>query len=268
MLLGLVLAAGAVVASADGVKIHYTDQGKGEPALVFVHCWSCDRHLWDAQVAAFSKTRRVVAIDLAGHGESGQDRKDWTIPAFGQDVKAVADALALKKMVLIGSSMGGPVSLEAARLMPGRVVGIVPVDTLQDAGGPRLPQEQLDAIIQQLQADFKGATERLMNEYLFAPGSPAAVKAQLIAAAQARPPAVAVAVMRGAAAYDPRPVLGEITVPVRAINSDMNATNVEGNRALMPGFDVVVIKGVGHYPMMEDPAGFNAALATILKGLR
>src|SRR6185436_20041238 len=112
-----------------------------------------------------------------------------------------------------------------------RVVAIVPVDTLQDAGGPRLPQEQLDAIIQQLQADFKGATARLMNEYLFAPGSPAAVKAQLIAAAQARPPAVAVAVMRGAASYDPRPVLGEVKVPVHAINSDMNPTNVEGNRA-------------------------------------
>ena len=48
--------AAEVVSAADGVPIHYSVQGKGEPTLVFIHCWSCDRHLWDNQVAAFVKT--------------------------------------------------------------------------------------------------------------------------------------------------------------------------------------------------------------------
>jgi pimeloyl-ACP methyl ester carboxylesterase len=267
MLWNALLLAAAVVASPDGVPIHYTDQGKGEPALVFIHCWSCDRHLWDNQLPVFAKGHRVVAIDLAGHGDSGQGRKDWTIPAFGEDVKAVADTLGLQRMVLVGSSMGGPVSLEAAKRMPGRVVGIVPVDTLQSVG-QRMPQEQIDGIVKQFEADYKGTTEKFMNQYLFAPSTPAAVRARLIAVAVARPPAVAVAAMRGASSYDPRPALGEIKVPVRAINSDLNPTDVEGNRKFMPGFEAVILKGVGHYPMMEDPARFNEALTGILRDLR
>ena len=141
MVSALVLLA-AVVRSTDGVPIHYTVQGKGEPALVFVHCWTCDRHLWDGQVPAFARDHRVVALDLAGHGESGRGRKEWSIEAFGQDVKAVADKLGLERMVLVGSSMGGPVILEAARRMPGRVVGLVPVDILKNVDD-QMPPDQV-----------------------------------------------------------------------------------------------------------------------------
>ncbi len=80
LLTAVVLLAEVVARSSDGVPIHFTDQGKGDPALVFVHCWSCDLHLWDAQVAAFAKTQRVVAIDLAGHGESLKPRARNTAP--------------------------------------------------------------------------------------------------------------------------------------------------------------------------------------------
>src|SRR5262245_46594804 len=161
----LVLAATATVSSSDGVPVSYTDQGKGDPALVFVHCWSCNRNLWDEQVPEFARRHRVVAIDLPGHGESGRGRKEWTIPAFGEDVKAVADQLGLERMVLVGSSMGGPVCLEAARRMSGRVVGIVAADTLQRMS-ERMPPEAGEMLVRGFEADFKGTTERLMNERL------------------------------------------------------------------------------------------------------
>ncbi|PYV01821.1 MAG: hypothetical protein DMG10_16600 [Acidobacteria bacterium] len=87
----------AVVLAADGVPIHYTVRGKGDPALVFVHCWSCDSKLWDNQVSVFAKDHRVVTIDLPGHGESGKGRKDWSIGGFGEDVKTVVAKLAWKR---------------------------------------------------------------------------------------------------------------------------------------------------------------------------
>src|SRR6185295_3656082 len=96
-----------VVPAKDGVPIHYFVQGKGEPALVFVHCWSCDRHLWDNQVPVFAKNHRVVTLDLPGHGESGQGRKNWSIESYGDDVSTVVTKLNLKRVLLIGSSMGG-----------------------------------------------------------------------------------------------------------------------------------------------------------------
>ena len=86
-------------------------RGRGAPALVFIHGWSCDRTYWRGQVDAFSQTFRVVAVDLADHGESGTGRQVWTIGAFGEDVAACVSKLGLQRIILIGHSMGGDVIL-------------------------------------------------------------------------------------------------------------------------------------------------------------
>ena len=104
--------------SADGVSIAYEVRGEGEPALVFVHGWSNNRNTWEAELAHFSQKYKVVAIDLAGFGASGNNREKWTMGAFGEDVAAVIKQIGLDDAVLIGHSMGGPVILEAAKRIP------------------------------------------------------------------------------------------------------------------------------------------------------
>ena len=255
-----------VVNASDGVPIHYSVQGKGDPALVFIHCWACNRHFWDNQVAEFSKTYRVVTIDLPGHGESGQGRKNYSVESYGDDVKAVVTKLNLKRVVLVGSSMGGPIALEATRRMPDRVVAIVPVDTLQNVE-QKVPQEQLDAVFQQMQADFKTATTNLLNQFFFSPTTPAAVKERIINETIAQKPEVVLPILKAVFSYDAAPGLREVKVPIRAINADRVPTNLEVNRKYAPQFDVVIIKGTGHYPMLEDPARFNQMLAEILRNL-
>src|SRR5262245_20454415 len=116
------------VTSPDSIQIAYEVHGNGTPALIFVHGWSCDRSYWQGQLEPFSRNFKVVAIDLAGHGESGLSRKSWTIEAFGADVAAVVKKLNLQRVVLIGHSMGSNVIAEAARQLPGRVAGLVLVD--------------------------------------------------------------------------------------------------------------------------------------------
>jgi len=59
--------------------------------------------------------------------------------------------------------------------------------------------------------------------------------------------------------HDPRPALAEIKVPIRAVNADKYPTNLEANRRHMPGYEAVIVRGSGHYPMLEDPAAFAAA---------
>ena len=255
-----------VVAAADRVPIHYSVQGKGEPVLVFIHCWACNRNFWDNQVAEFSKTYRVVAIDLPGHGESGQGRKNWSVESYGDDVKTVVTKLDLKRVVLVGSSMGGSIALEATKRMPDRVVAIVPVDTLQNVEA-KVPQEQLDAVFKQLHADYKNATTGFLNQIFFSPTTPAAVKERVTNEAISRQPDVALPILKAVFSYDAAPVLRGVKVPIRAINSDRVPTNVEVNRKYAPQFDVVIIKGTGHYPMLEDPARFNQMLAEILRDL-
>lgn len=255
-----------VVNASDGVPIHYSVQGKGDPALVFIHCWACNRHFWDNQVAEFSKTYRVVTIDLPGHGESGQGRKNYSVESYGDDVKTVVTKLNLKRVVLVGSSMGGPIALEATRRMPDRVVAVVPVDTLQNVE-QKVPQEQLDAVMKQMQADFKTATTNLLNQFFFSPTTPAAVKERVINETISQNPDVVLPILKAVFSYDAAAGLREVKVPIRAINADRVPTDVTANRKYASQFDVVIIKGTGHYPMLEDPARFNQMLAEILRNL-
>ena len=256
-----------VVPAADGVPIHYSVQGKGEPALVFIHCWSCDQRLWENQVPVFAKNHRVVTIDLPGHGASGKERKNWSIESYGDDVKRVVEKLGLKRVVLIGSSMGGPIAVEATRRMPDRVAAIIPVDTLHNVES-RFPPEQLEAVMKQLRADYKGGMTGFLNQLFFSPSTPAAVKNRITAEVTSRPPELALAILEPIMVYDPIPALQEVKVPIRAINADMNPTNLEVNRKYASQFDVVLIKGTGHYPMLEDPARFNQLLVEALRNLR
>jgi pimeloyl-ACP methyl ester carboxylesterase len=267
MFLSLILLLASVVTAADGVPINYEVKGKGEPALVFIHCWSCDRTLWENQVPVFAKNHRVVTIDLPGHGESGKGRTNWSIESYGEDVKRVVTKLGLKRVVLIGSSMGGPVVLEAARRMPERVVAIVPVDTLQNVE-EKMSAEQVDAMVKQIQSDYKAEISKFGNQYLFAQGTPAAVKERVLSQATAMPPELAIPILKAASLYDPMPTLRTLKMPIRAINSDLYPTNLEGNRKYAPQFDALIMKGVGHYPMLEDPVRFNELLAGILRDLQ
>ena len=68
-----------VVLSKDGTPISYEIHGTGEPALIFVHGWSCDARYWRAQTPHFSGKHRVVFLDLAGHGHSGMNRTKYTM---------------------------------------------------------------------------------------------------------------------------------------------------------------------------------------------
>src|ERR671910_914157 len=142
-------AEGSTARSADGVPIRYFVAGRGEPAVVLVHGWAMDRHLWDGQVAALAAKHRVITLDLAGHGQSGKERRAWTVSAFGEDVKAVVETVGAQQVVLVGHSMGGPVVLEAARRMPQRVKGIVLIDTLLDVE-ERTPAAAVEAMAKQL----------------------------------------------------------------------------------------------------------------------
>lgn len=95
------------VRSSDGVHIVYEVHGQGSLALVFVHGWSCNRSYWASQLEPFSRNFKVVAIDLAGHGDSGLGRKKWTVQMYGDDVAAVVRELDLKRVILDRPLNGG-----------------------------------------------------------------------------------------------------------------------------------------------------------------
>ena len=169
VLLGLACAGQAwaawphVVSSSDGTPIAYEVYGAGEPTLVFVHGWSCDARYWRAQVPVFSGNYQVVICDLAGHGHSGTGRKAYTMAAFGEDVRAVAEATGSHRVILIGHSMGGTVIAEAARLMPEQVIGLIGIDTLENIEYPMTPEE-LEGMVAPLAKDFQAGSRQFVSQ--------------------------------------------------------------------------------------------------------
>ena len=249
----------------DGVTIVYSACGAGEPALLFVHGGLADRTFWDAELEAFGTRHRVVALDLAGHGESGSDRRTWGMPEFGADVKAVADAEKLKGMILFGNSLGGPVAVEAALLMPGRVLGVVGVDTFQSLDYKITPEEAKQRA-EAFRDDYAGSI-RAMVKQLFHPDADPAVVAEAERRMQKTPPAAAYAMFMGFAGYDSAASARKLTVPLRAINGDLYPTDFAAVRKVKPDFDAVIMKHMGHYPMLERPEEFNTHVAAVVAEL-
>jgi pimeloyl-ACP methyl ester carboxylesterase len=247
--------------SADGNAIHYQVQGQGKPALIFIHGWCCDRSYWDAQLPYFAQKYEVVAIDLAGHGESGLDRKEWTMGAFGEDVVAVVNKLNLDQVVLVGHSMGGPVILEAARRMPKRVIGLVGVDTLQNFED-KLTQKQIDDWFAPLRSNFVEPTRNFVRT-MFTPNSDPALVEKIVADMSSAPQEVGLGALEGYVDFQNNEiirVLQEVQAPITCINSDQYPTNVEVNQSYAPSYKAVIMSGVGHFNMIEDPKTFNRLL--------
>jgi len=244
--------------SADGVPIAFETHGSGEPSLLFVHGWSCDRGYWSEQVDAFAGDHRVVLIDLAGHGASGADREEWTMDAYGADVAAVADLLGLERMILVGHSMGGTVIAEAGRRLGDRVIGLIGVDTLQDVE-ERFTPEQIAGFTAPMDANFQVTVKAFVGSMFPADADSATVRriAEDMASA---PPHVAVPTLRNYLAWDLAGTLDAYRPRVRCINADLWPTNVEHGRAHCAEFEAVVLPGVSHFLMLEAPEAFNAAL--------
>jgi pimeloyl-ACP methyl ester carboxylesterase len=253
------------IRSADGVPIHFRAEGGGAPPLVFVHGWSCDATYWEHQIHKFRKDHRVIAIDLAGHGTSGAGRTNWSIPAFAEDVRAVLEAEDLRDAILIGHSMSGYVIVETARLVPGRVLGLVPVDSLLNIEWNPDP-DAVAALLDSMTRDFKGAAAAFVRD-MFPEGADSDLVARIVAGMSAAPPDVAIPALRAVFAFDIAGSITQVRQPIRAINALRHPTLVEVNQRYAPRFEVALMDGVGHFPMLEDPKRFNRILGQTVAGL-
>ncbi len=253
------------VKSADGTAIKYEVMGKGEPTLVFVHCWCCNRGFWSNQLSHFAKKYRIVALDLAGHGESGMERKDWSLETFGQDVAAVVNHLKLKKIILLGHSMGGPVVVAAAALMPDKVLGLVGVDTLQDIE-LKFPKEQVEQFLTPMKADFPGFTRNFVGT-MFAEGADPELKKKIIESMAGADKNVGVNSMKALASADIAAIFDKTKPKIYLIASEKRPINYEGGKKHTTLFEAKIMKNVGHFPHMTKPGEFNKLLEEVLTEL-
>lgn len=252
--------------TADGNTMPYVVAGEGDTTVLLVHCWMCDRTFWSEQIPVLATQYRTIAVDLPGHGEATDDREDWHVADFGEDVAGLIQALDLDNVVLVGHSMGGPASLRAAALSGDRVRGVVAVDTLHDAEYD-FPAELIEQMTTAFATDFSGTCSDFVKQMFPEESVQEVVDEVTRKGCRDDRSHVGAALMKDFGEIDMSTWFREAGVPIRAINAATPfPTRTESNQKYAD-FDAVLMEGVGHYPHMTRPDEFNPLLLDTIEGL-
>ena len=115
---------------ANGETLHYIADGKG-PAVLFVHSLGAHSSMWRPVIGALKDRYRCIAFDCRGHGNTTY-KAPFTVADVAADLNAGLDQLEIKRVHLVGISMGGPILLEMHAGRPGRVASLTLADTFYD----------------------------------------------------------------------------------------------------------------------------------------
>ena len=136
----------AFVQLQDG-EMHYQVEGQADaPVLVLSNSLGTDLHMWDAQIAALSKSFRVVRYDTRGHGKSLVTHGPYSIEQLGRDVLDLLDRLDVKQAHFCGLSMGGLIGQWLGIHANDRLHKLILCNTAALIGGPETWDPRIEAV--------------------------------------------------------------------------------------------------------------------------
>ncbi|MCW5935952.1 MAG: alpha/beta fold hydrolase [Fimbriimonadaceae bacterium] len=112
-------------APVNGLNMYYEVHGDGEPLVLLHGAFMAITNNWEGWISELSKTRKVIAVEMQGHGRTADIARDMTPENFADDVAALLDHLEIPKADLMGYSMGGSVAMHCAVRHPDRVRRVV-----------------------------------------------------------------------------------------------------------------------------------------------
>jgi pimeloyl-ACP methyl ester carboxylesterase len=230
------------------------------PPLVLVHGAGGTHRHWPDELRALPG-RRVIALDLPGHGGSpGPSLR--SVPEYARRVLAALDALAVPSAAVAGHSMGGAIAMTLALEAPARVTALVLVGT-----GARL---RVAPAVLQMTADpaALAAGAKGMCDYAFGSlGSPA-VRAEFTAGMLATAPGVAHGDFSACDLFDVMARLGELRAPALVVCGAGDRLTPpkysEFLRERIPGARLELVAGAGHMVQLEAPARVAELVGTFL----
>lgn len=251
------------VKSINESSIKYCVKGSGDITIVFVHCWTCNRTFWDSQIDHFSEDYQVIALDLAGHGESTSKRKNYTMAAFGQDVVSVVNAVEAKQIILVGHSMGGAVSIEAAKILGDRVIGIIGVDIFYNTFNYPKNDAEIKSFVKPFEKDFKKSSEELVRS-IFIESDPDNQKDFIVNTTAESCPKMAISALIELFSWKLNTEAKDLKQMSEKI-TNINAAPTGQEKPLDKS--VILVENVGHYLPQINPQKFNTILTSIINDL-
>jgi pimeloyl-ACP methyl ester carboxylesterase len=142
-------------APINGINMYYEVHGGGEPVVLLHGAFMTITNNWTPWIGELSKTRKVIAVEMQGHGRTADIPRDITYENLADDVAALLDYLKIPKADLIGYSMGGGVAMECAIRHPDKVRKVVVISSTFRRDG--MVKEALDAFPKLTADAFKGS---------------------------------------------------------------------------------------------------------------
>ena len=248
----------------NGVKLAYDSRGKGRPAFVFIHGWTCDRSFFAPQAKHFARRHRVVSLDLRGHGQSDKPQGAYPIKAYVDDIAFLIDTLRLGKVVAVGHSMGGITALQLAADHPDKVAAIVMVDPAPLVWPPEL-NTGVDAIVTAIGAGNQEPRRQFIADALFMKTSDKALKKRVLKVMMASPSHVAADAMKGILAFDGPAIAARCKVPALHLAATPPLNPPHLMTQWMPDVVNGWTVGAGHFNMMEVPDQVNSMIGAFLR---
>ena len=272
--------------TVGGQSFPVVDYGKG-PAVLLLHGFPDDRHLWRYQVGALANAGfRVIAPDLRGFGDAPRpiDPKEYGIPIVINDVVGILDALGVKRVQLVAHDWGAAVGWRMAAVLPDRVSRYVAL-SVGAPGGPTTIEQREKSWYMAFFRQTGVAEDQLMrNDWqLFREWARSPVDVDRYIKNLSRPGALTAALnwyratggqpaagAAGQAAAGTSSQPARVTVPVLGIWSDRDAYLTEmplktSGERIAGSFRYEKISNASHWLMLDQPAELNRLLLSFLK---
>ncbi len=238
--------------------------GAGGTPVVIVHSLAGNTTQWAPQLAHLRQTRRAIAFDLRGHGQSDPaPNEDYSLAAMASDLAALVDSLGLQKFILIGHSYGGGVVATYAGKHPERVAALLFVDAIGDARNA--PREQIDPFMNAMRSEaYADVVEGHWRNILVHADS--TVTNVVLASLRRTPRTAIVSALEDIFKYDPVTTLQNYRGPMHAIISGL-PDDPSALHHHLPQLTHVMMPNTSHWLQMDQPDLFNQIVEEFLLSL-
>ena len=251
--------------TVNGIRTYYEEAGEG-PVIVCFHAACQDTMMYRHVLDGLSDRYRVISLDAPGHGKTLMPRggpfQDLTRHAEFNE--AFIAALGLDRPAIIGCSMAGNMVLEMAARKPHGYSAVVSSEGADYT--PTVSPFSLSIIKTDGHQLVAGWSRSLTGNR-----TPADRAAEVVWQIQRNTSEIMAGDLTGYAGFDMRNEMSKIVDPVLMIRGDgdwlVGQQATDDTAARISGAKVVVLRGTGHYPMIENPREFNQAVRDFLSAI-
>lgn len=248
-----------------GQKIGFDEQGGGDAMpIVFLHGVGSDKSVWHPQLEHFGRTRRAIAFDYPGYGESDSAPEDMTRDGYARAILGAMSVLGIERAHVCGLSLGGVVAIAMHHAQGSRCASLILADTFAvHPEGRAIYERSL------LGSSDLPAMAEARVDLLLARNADRKVRGEVVETMSRIDPG---AYRVGAGAVwlaDQRERAGEVRVPSLVIVGDQDfVTPVDLSNELVdliPDARMQVIRDAGHLANLEQADEFNRAIEDFLE---